>query len=154
MDRWSPQTPSARSTGKTLQYADGAVRHTCPIESVANIFNGALPGNACKNFDSQSGLWMSNGDIMEANVKEFRGGQVAVESVLLGPQRVDFSNVAAVVLRPAVIEHGSFSIYCNDQLNLPMQASDVATGSSPRMRVAGDDRDQAADLLGVIADAP
>jgi hypothetical protein len=143
--------------GKTLQYADGSgASHSVPIESVANVFNAPLPADMrAKLSTAKSGLWMSNGDVMEANVKELRGGQVAVESVLLGLQRVEFSNVAAVVLRPAMIDHGSFSVYQNDRSIYRCKRVTLGEGNlTAESATLGTITIKATDLMGVIADAP
>jgi hypothetical protein len=145
-----------RFDAKKVTYADSAgAEHTLPAEWVAYIFNQPLPPDMRgKLLAVKIGLCLVNGDSVEGDVRGLIDGQVAVVSLVFGPQNTKFSQVATVVLRQ-VVAKGSFSLDCNDGSIYRCQAVNVADGIiTAETATMGTMNVKAMDLVGVIAEVP
>lgn len=141
---------------KTVTYKDSAgVTQTIPSDSVAYLFNQPMPPDMRgKLLGGKAGVSLASGDSIEADIKGINYGQVAIESLLMGAQKVEFAQVVAVTLRP-VAAAGAYCVYGKDGSLYRCKSVTVGDGVIVAETITwGTLNVKAADLVGVTTDIP
>jgi hypothetical protein len=88
--------------GKTIKYLDShKVAHTLPAEAVAYIFSQPLPADLRGVLPGGNlGIWFFSGDVLEGQVQKLSNGKFTVNSLVLGPQNIEYGQVLTALLRP------------------------------------------------------